>query len=134
MKNLLLSLLASSTLIGLQAAPVNSGSFGELPVARIAAKVNAHGDTVTAGTSRVLVGLRLGAPTYVLSDGSWLYSNYVVHVTAGDDGRPATLVIRFTANRVSALTLADQSVVVALRETPHHPAADHFLAVASSRR
>ena len=81
-----------------------------------------------------MVGLRLGSPSCVLSDGSWLYSNYVVHVTASDDGRPATLVIRFTANRVSALTLADQSVVVALRETPHHPAADHFLAVASSRR
>ena len=134
MKNLLLSLLASSTLISLQAAPVNSGSFGELPVAQIAAKVNANGETVTAGTSRVLVGLRLGAPTYVLSDGSWLYANYVVHVTASDEGRPATLVIRFTANRVSALTLADQSVVVALRQTPRHPAADHILAVASSRR
>ena len=134
MKTLILILLVSSSVLGLQARPVDSTRFGELPVAQIAAKVNANGDTVTAGTSRVLVGLRLGAPTYVLSDGSWLYANYVVHVTASDDGRPATLVIRFTANRVSALTLADQSVVVALRQTPRHPAADHILAVASSRR
>ncbi len=134
MKNLILIALIVSSILGLQAAPANASRFGELPVARIPAKINVNGDSVTAGTSRIMVRQRLGTPTYVIADGSWLYSNYLMHVTAGDEGRLATLIVRFTAGQVSGLTLADQFVAVALRDTPRHPAANPVSAVASSRR
>ncbi|HET7538118.1 MAG TPA: hypothetical protein VFJ90_16775, partial [Candidatus Didemnitutus sp.] len=74
MKTTLLALLVSCLTLSLHAA--SNDSFGELPIAQVPAIVAANGDNVTAGTSRVMVSLRLGSPTAVLADGSWLYSGY----------------------------------------------------------
>jgi hypothetical protein len=132
MKTLLLVLLVSASISGLRAAP--AAGFGEVSVPRIAAKVNANGDEVTPGTSRVHVRLRLGAPTWVLTDGSWVYSNYVMLTSAGDTGRPASLLVRFGSDRVARLALIDESTLVALRETPRAPIQNQFVAVAKASR
>jgi hypothetical protein len=132
MKALLLVLLVSASLSGLQAAP--AVSFGEVSIPRIAAKVNANGDEVTAGTSRIHVRLRLGAPSWVLADGSWVYSNYVMRTSARDTGRPASLLVRFGSERVARLALIDQSTLVALRELPQAPTQNQFVAVAKASR
>lgn len=132
MKTLLLALLVSASVSGLRAAP--AAGFGEVSILRIAAKVNANGDEVAAGTSRIHVSLRLGAPSSVLADGSWVYSNYVMRTSAQDAGRPASLLVRFAANRVSGLTLIDESTLVAMRAMPHAPSQNQFVAVAKASR
>ncbi len=101
----------------------------EIPLTQVTAAAPVNGDTVTAGTSRVLVSLRLGPPDHVLADGSWLYAGY----SANDSGPAGTLVVRFTANQVSRLTLATAAQVVGLRSSPRHPARDQILA-ANQRR
>ena len=114
--------------------PATSGlAFGAIPITQVAAKEDANGDTVALGTSRVMVALRLGSPSAVLADGSWLYPDYVLRMTKDDAGRPATLVVRFAANTVSALTLADHATVDALRQTPRYPTKDQLLAAAERR-
>jgi hypothetical protein len=132
MKTLLLILLVSVSVSGLRAAP--AVGFGEVSIPRIAAKVNANGDEVTAGTSRIHVRLRLGAPSWVLADGSWVYSNYVMRTSARDTGRPACLLVRFGSDRVARLALIDESTLMALRETPKAPAQNQFVAVANASR
>ena len=132
MKTLLLVLLVSASISGLQAAP--AAGFGEVSVPRIAAKVNANGDEVTAGTSRVYVRLRLGDPSAVLADGSWVYSNYVMRTSARDTGRPASLLVRFGSERVARLALIDESTLVALRKTPLAPTQNQFVATAKASR
>ena len=132
--SLALAALCSALNLHAKDLPATSGLvFGEIPIPQIAAKVNVNGDTITVGTSRIMVSLRLGSPDAVLADGSWLYSNYVVRMARNDAGRPATLVVHFTASQVSSLTMADHATVVALRQTPRHPAKNQFLA-ASERR
>jgi len=132
MKKLLLVLLVSASISGLRAAP--AAGFGEVSISRIAAKVNANGDEVTAGTSRVHVRLRLGAPSWVLADGSWVYSNYVMRTSARDTGRPASLLVRFGSDRVARLALIDESTLVVLREMPRAPTPNQFVAVTSTSR
>jgi hypothetical protein len=132
MKTLLLVLVVSVSISGLQAAP--AVSFGEVAVSRIAAKINANGDEVSPGTSRIHVRLRLGAPSWVLADGSWVYSNYVMRTSARDTGRPASLLVRFGSERVTRLALIDQSTLVALREMPEASTQNQFVAVAKASR
>src|SRR6478752_10843609 len=132
MKTLVLALLISASVSGLRAAP--TAGFGEVSVPRIAAKVHANGDEVVAGTGRVHVRLRLGAPTWVLTDGSWVYSNYVMRTSARDTGRPASLLVRFGSDRVARLALIDESTLVVLREMPRAPTQNQFVAVANASR
>lgn len=133
MKTSLLVLLVSCSALGLSARPAGSATFGELPVPAVAAKVPANGDRVTAGTDRVMVALRLGAPNAVTPDGAWLYYHYVARQSARDAGQPAALVVRFHGGRVAQLTLADAATVAALREAPRQPAQPQLLAAAPRR-
>lgn len=91
---------------------------GERPLSEVTAKVAVNGDLVTVGTSRIMVSARLGGPNFVLRDGSWLYSDYIAQHEGKELGRPGTLVVRFAANKVSSLTIADQATTVALRQMP----------------
>lgn len=101
----------------------------EIPVGEIPAYIQANGDTVTTGTSRIMVSARLGSPSTVLPDGSWLYPGYTTHLADKVVIPNATLVVRFADNRVTRLTLADKSTVTALRQMPRRPATDQLLAV-----
>jgi len=130
MKTLLLALLVSSSALALRATP--APVFGEVSIPQVDAKVDANGTRVTANTSRVHVRLRLGAPTWVLADGSWVYSNYVVRTSSRDAGRPASLLVRFDSNRVARLALIDESRRVALQTTPGLPVRNQFIAVAAT--
>lgn len=131
MKTILLSIIVLSSALGLQAGsqPSSPRLFGEIPLHQVAAKVHANGDQVTVGTSIVLVSLRLGAPGAVLPDGSWLYAGYVGQTRPDGPSRRGMLVIRFSGNKVSSLSLADAATATALRQAPRRPEANHLLAV-----
>ncbi len=126
-----LALFALGTAVNAHA--VNEHLSGEVPVRQIAAKINANGDTVTAGTSRIMVSMRLGSPDAVLRDGSWLYSGYTLMLGDMVASDQRTLVVRFIDHAVSSLTLADKATVVALRQAPRHQARDQFLATVQRR-
>jgi hypothetical protein len=108
--------------------------FGELPVARIPAVTPANGDAITVGTSRIHVRLRLGSPAWVLTDGSWVYRNYVVRASGQDAGRAASLLVRFASNRVVHLAMIDEPTRLALQAPPSLPANNPFVAVATTSR
>ncbi len=131
-----LALLALCTAASLSAASTAASSprfATEIPLREVAARVPVNGDTVTAGTSRIMVWMRLGTPNGVLADGSWLYDNYNVRLSADGPEQPGTLVVRFAANQVTTLSVADKATVVALRAAPKHRASDQILA-ANDRR
>lgn len=74
--------------------------------------VDAAGPYVEAGTFRIQVADKLGRPSAVLPDGTWLYQNF-----ATEDGQmTGTLVVRFTKGRVTSLALATPEVVALLRK------------------
>lgn len=131
-----LAVFAFCTALNVQAVnppTVSTHVSGEIPVHEIAATVCANGDTVTVGTSRVMVSARLGSPNAVLRDGSWLFSGYELTVGTTVLKEPRTLVVRFTDSVVSSLTFADEATVVALRQAPRNPAKDHLLATTQKR-
>ncbi len=109
-------------------------SAATLPVGEIPARIQANGTNVTAGTARVMVMLRLGAPSAVLPDGSWLYRGYSAR--KGDDAliNNGTLVVRFHDNRVTSLAVADHAAVMALRQSPRRSPEDSILTAANDRR
>ena len=80
---------------------------GHVPVAQV-------GPHVATGTFRVQVAAKLGRPDLTLADGTWLYRGRRVTGSAA----AGTLVIRFEAGRVSAIALATDAVVAALRADP----------------
>jgi len=82
-----LALLALCSAASLSAASIPAA--GEIILPRVAAVVPANGDTVSPGTSRIMVSLRLGTPTSVLADGSWLYAGYNVSRNADARSNPA---------------------------------------------
>lgn len=127
-----LALLALCPVINLHATNPAAAApriFGEIPLAFVAAKIAANGDTVTAGTSRIMVSMRLGDPSTVLADGSWLYSGYTAQLSESGPVQNGTLVIRFVKNAVSSLSLADKATVTALRQAPRPKADNQLLAV-----
>lgn len=88
----------------------------EIPVDSIAARVHANGDTVTRGTTRIMVSMRLGAPNAVLPDGSWLYRGYTAHALVEQENgarliqqptQTGTLIVRFSDGKVTSVSLAD---------------------------
>ena len=127
-----LALLALCPALSLQAQSARP-DFGDVAIPQIAASNNVNGDTVAVGTSRVMVSLRLGAPSTVLPDGSWLYSDYLLQLRPDDAGRPATLVVRFTDSKVTRLSLADQTTVLALRQRPQPSSKDKVFAANQPR-
>jgi hypothetical protein len=102
-------------------------SPGEIGLDSVNAPRRVNGDTVTPGTSRIMVSMRLGSPSMVLPDGSWLYRGYNAYRTdagassaaPGSDReivRSGTLIVRFTAQKVASLSLADEPTVAQLRQ------------------
>jgi|GEM_PF-2200172 len=76
--------------------------------------LNPGASAVQIGTWREFVSLRLGRPSEVLEDGTWLYRDFSV------DGSLAhgTLVVRFDHGDVSQLSLVSPSVESAMLTTP----------------
>ena len=70
--------------------------------------------SVQIGTWQTNVSLRLGRPSAVLDDGTWLYRNFTV------DGSVArgTLVVQFAHGDVSQLSLVSPAVEAAMLTTP----------------
>lgn len=124
-RNLLALLALSSTLV-LPAA--------EYPLQAVAARIEANGSDVTAGTPRIMVALRLGTPNAVLPDGSWLYSGYSAQRREKQLVANGTLVVRFVDGRVNSLSVADALTVTALRQSPRSRVANPTLTAANDRR
>jgi hypothetical protein len=83
------------------------------------------GPYVEIGTFQIQVSTKLGRPDLTLADGTWLYHHRRIDGSAAE----GTLVVRFAAGRVSALTLATPQVVAALRRTsPTHRATTELVA------
>jgi hypothetical protein len=69
---------------------------------------------VQIGTWQSAVSLRLGRPSAVLADGSWLYRGF-----ATDEGvTRGTLVVRFDHGSVSQLSLVSHRVEAAMLKAP----------------
>ena len=131
-----LALLALCTVVNLHAEKnpaASSRSIGEIPVSQVMATTAVNGDTVTAGTSRILVSMRLGSPSAVLTDGSWLYTGFRAMQYDSDSGPAGTLVVRFAANKVTSLSLASEAAAVALRQSPRASAKVQILAANEKR-
>lgn len=123
------SLLALLALCSALTLPATTLSVAEVP-----ARVHANGATVTTGTARVMVALRLGAPSSVLPDGSWLYRGYTAR--KGDIAMISngTLLVRFDENRVTSLEIADHAAIMALKQAPRRVTDDAILTAANDRR
>jgi hypothetical protein len=111
MKNLLISSLRAAAFASTLFAFAASAHASDL-TATGSLWVAAAGPYVNHGTCRVQVSAKLGRPSATLPDGTWLYEGF----TAGD--RSGTLVVRFSAGRVSDLALASPAVVTALLAQP----------------
>jgi len=72
------------------------------------------GPYVEVGSYRIWVSSHLGRPSAVLTDGTWLYSNYSVNDTAV----AGTLAVTFTGGRVAAMKLLSPTRVAILRSAP----------------
>jgi len=78
------------------------------------------GPYVEAGTFRIQVAAKLGSPSAVLADGTWLYQNREVN----DSAARGTLVVRFDAKaRVSSLSLVTPAVATAMTAPKKAPGA-----------
>ena len=111
MKNLLISSLRAAALASTLFAFAASAHASDL-AATGSLRVTNAGPYVNQGTCRIQVSAKLGQPSATLSDGTWLYNGF----TAGDC--TGTLVVRFSAGRVSDLALASPAVVTALLAQP----------------
>lgn len=81
---------------------------------------------VQIGTWQSAVSIRLGRPSAVLADGTWLYRGFAV-----DEGTArGTLVVRFDHGSVSQLSLVSHRVEAAMLTTP---AGEKWRALAASR-
>lgn len=105
-------------------------TVGERAIDQVAAVVPANGDLVIRGVSRIMVSMRLGRPDIVLPDGNWLYRDYHFDEANATVG---ALIVRFTNNYVSSLSIANHQTVVALRATKTHFAKDQILAATQKR-
>jgi outer membrane protein assembly factor BamE (lipoprotein component of BamABCDE complex) len=119
----LVALCTAATLRAETTAP-----SAELPVSRVAARTNANGDRVEVGASRLAVSLRLGSPSAVLADGTWLYYGYDATIANGRSVENRTLIVRFATQKVSALSLGDEATVIALRNLPKTSGKNQLLA------
>lgn len=76
--------------------------------------IDPQASSVHIGTWRSNVAAKLGRPSAVLADGTWIYRNFTV------DGSNAqgTLVVRFEHGDVSQLTLVSPKLEAAMLTTP----------------
>jgi len=86
--------------------------------------VKAAGPYVQVGSYRIHVSVRLGKPSAVLADGTWLYKGFV----ADESAAAGTLVIRFDEGRVSQLSLVSPTVATAMMAAPVNVAAKTLVA------
>ena len=77
-------------------------------------ELNSGASAVQIGTWRANVSLRLGRPSAVLADGTWLYRNFTVDESLAH----GTLVVRFDHGDVSQLSLVSPTVEAAMLNTP----------------
>lgn len=90
--------------------------------------IKAVGRYVEPGTFRIQVSTKLGRPSTVLADGTWLYSNHVI------DGSNATgtLVIRFDDHgQVSQMSLVTPAIATAMAKPQKAP--EKVLVASASR-
>jgi len=114
-------------------------SSGEIALESVNAPRRVNGDSVTHGTPRIMVSMRLGSPTAVLPDGTWLYQGYKARRVSNDAGadsdreiiRSGTLIVRFADKKVASLSVADEPTIARLRQKPAK--ADDRARVASDR-
>ena len=99
------------------AAATKLATSGSIPVQQV-------GRYVERGTMRIQVSSKLGRPSTVLSDGTFLYDNW----SAGESEARGTLVVRFDRNRVSSLSLVTPAVAVALRDGAIKPVGSDLVA------
>jgi hypothetical protein len=86
--------------------------------------VRAAGPYVGPGTLRIQVSTKLGRPSAVLPDGTWLYHRRMVEESRAQ----GTLVVRFNDGRVSSLTLVTPSIATALLRDAQKSSASEFVA------
>ena len=91
-------------------------SAGVLPVeaAKPYRALSPAASVVKIGTWRSTVALRLGRPSAILNDGTWLYRNFTVDESLAH----GTLVVQFDHGDVSQLSLVSPSVETAMLTTP----------------
>jgi hypothetical protein len=111
----LLALTASARGQGNDHATQLLSRHGSIPL-------KAFGDYVEIGTYAIQVSVKMGEPNSRLPDGTWLYE----HRRIADSNAEGTVVVRFTAGRVSSLSLATPATVARLRATPDQKAADRL--------
>jgi hypothetical protein len=110
--------LAASALARVGSIPVKTAHHDEF------------GDSVGIGSSPNLVIFRLGKPNVMLRDGTWMYRGCTVDLSEGT----GTLVISFSKNRISQLTLVTPAVELAMRNgNDHRESSKALVASASSR-
>ena len=86
--------------------------------------VKTAGSYVEKGTFRIQVSTKLGRPTTVLPDGTWLYENRTIE----ESKARGTLVVRFNQGRVSELALVTRAVAMAMQAEPHQPLESYLVA------
>lgn len=122
MKNLrLISLRAAALAVTLLVLPSGFAQTNDRAAQILAAtgsvRLAAVGPYVAVGTYLIQVSTKLGSPSSILPDGTWLYEGF----TIDDSNASGTLVVRFQEGRVSSLSLASPVVVIALRTQTRKP-------------
>lgn len=107
-------------------------SAGVVPVeaAKPYRALNPGASVVKIGTWQSNVALRLGRPSAVLEDGTWLYRNFTVDESLAH----GTLVVQFDHGDVSQLSLVSPSVETAMLTTPASAKGQKLVASKSSAR
>lgn len=77
-------------------------------------QMQSAGSLTQIGTAREEIVRKLGRPSEELSDGTWLFRSFA----AVDHRVTGTLVIRFTSNRVSDLSVVSPAVLTVLQIMP----------------
>ena len=112
------AVLASAMLLTSAALIAGPSPASDAASERLAAagtiSVKSVGQYVEQGTLRIQVSTKLGRPTTILSDGTWLYDNRKVIESEAS----GTLVVRFQKGRVSDLSLVTPAVAVAMKAKP----------------
>ena len=117
--------VVSAIFVTLAAFPAHAADIA-LEQLRIngAIPVKAAGPYVEPGTVRIQVSTKLGRPSTVLPDGTWMYDNHSIQ----DSDARGTLVVRFNQGRVSELALVTPTIAVAMRTNPHQPLSSYLVA------
>ena len=124
-----LTLRAAAVAATLLASPLAFAAAAPDPAAEQlaltgAVHVRQVGRYVEQGTLQIQVSTKLGRPTTILPDGTWLYDNWAID----ESEARGTLVVRFNNKRVSSLALVTRAAALALRSSPSKPVASHLVA------